>query len=51
MGNPGVSLATVKTEILLLSRQRISTQVEIKVRTDAIATTHALKIIGQRTVA
>lgn len=39
MGNHDLSLATEKTETDLVTRQSISTQVEIKVETDDIGTT------------
>lgn len=46
MGDHILSLMTEKTDIVLLTRQRVSTQVEIKVGTDAIAASNAVKYLG-----
>lgn len=47
-GEHGLSLATEKTEDVLLTRQGIPTETEMMVGTDAIATNNAVKYLGVR---
>lgn len=42
----GMSLAIEKMEIVLLTRQRILTRVDMKVGTDVVATMNAVKYVG-----